>query len=106
MCLHDDRDIFIGAKTYWYSSLIDVILGETMSLYVAINYVSDMGLNDIIFEMNDKCVVDAFNSNKPAISEFGCLIKFCKTLFSFFNHNSHVTFDRKKANRVAHAFVG
>lgn len=37
----------------------------------------------MIFELDAKCVVDAFNSNRPSIAEFESLILVCKDLFSF-----------------------
>lgn len=40
------------------------------------------------------------------LSEFGSLISICKTLFTFFNHNSHVEFAKRNANKVTHSLEG
>lgn len=78
MCLQDDYDQFICARTHWSSPITDVLLRETLGLYLAIFWVCEFGYKDVIFEMDAKCVVDAFNSNNNVISEFGSYIKICK----------------------------
>lgn len=71
---------------------MDVLLGETMGLHLAINWLRKLGALRmyVIFEMYAKFVVDAFNSRNVALSEFGLLVSVCKTLFLFFNSNSHI----------------
>lgn len=68
---------------------------------------SRSGYKDVIFELDAKWVVDAFNLNKIVIFEFGALLGSYKSLFSFFKcYNSHVEFARRGANRVAHSQAG
>ncbi|KAL6549455.1 hypothetical protein OROHE_008572 [Orobanche hederae] len=105
LCIRDHLGNFIRAKTHWFTPLTAVLMGESMGLHLAINWVRELGLKDVIFEMDAKMVVDAFNSSKVVISEFGCLISSCKTLFSFFSNNSHVEFTWRNANKVAHSLA-
>lgn len=67
ICLRDERGTFIKAKTHCFSSIMDVFLGETMGLQLAISWVHEMGYNDVILEMDAKFVVNTFNSNTIVI---------------------------------------
>ena len=53
------------------------------------------------FETDCKAKMDAFHSHKIDQSEFGCLVKDCKALFSL-NVNLSLRFIKGQANRVAH----
>lgn len=107
MCLWDDADNFIRVGTPWFSPITDVPLGETMCLLLAIQWVRELGLKDVIIKLDAKMVVDAFNSKNTDIFEFGCLIKVCKSFFlTFFSHNIHVEFTRRNANMVVHSQAG
>ena len=59
----------------------------------------------ITLEMDCKEVVDACHSIRTDYSEFGSLIKECKTLFSH-GTNLKLCFIKRQANRVAHALDG
>lgn len=83
MCLRDDSENFIRAKTHWYSPIRNVLLGETMGFFLAINWVCELGCKDVIFELDAKYVVDAFNSKNVFISEFGFYSKFVRPIFLF-----------------------
>lgn len=56
-----------------------------MGLFLDINWVRELGYKDVIFELDVKFVVDAFNSKNVFIFEFGSLLKVCKTHFSPFS---------------------
>lgn len=76
-----------------------------MGLYLAIHWVRELNYKDVIFELDAKCVVDAFKSKRPSIAEFRSLISVCKELFTFLNHNSHTEFARRNANKVVHSLA-
>ena len=57
------------------------------------------------FETDSKLTVDAFLSTRNDLSEFGCIISSCRSLFSTFFSNSRVEFVRQQANVVAHALA-
>lgn len=50
----DEFGVFIGAKTHWISPILDVSLGEAMSLLLAIKWVRELGFTNIIFELDAK----------------------------------------------------
>lgn len=77
-------------------------------MYLAIKWVRELGFKDVIFELDAKLVVDAFNSPNVANNEFGCLVEHGHHLFlfSFFSDNSHVEFASTNSNKVAHILVG
>lgn len=56
--------------------------------------VESTNMTDMVFCMDAKLVVDAFNSNSIMFTEFGIIIKKFKSLFSFFSDNYYVKFAR------------
>lgn len=62
--------------------ITNVLLGETMSLFLAINWVRKLGYKDADCKLDAKFAVDAFNS-KASLFAFGSLIKACKNIFLF-----------------------
>lgn len=58
---------FIRAKTIWFSPITDVIIGESMGLLLAINWVRELDYKDVVFELDAKFFVDAFKSRKAPI---------------------------------------
>jgi len=58
--------------------------------------------NHVNFVLDSKSVVDRFNSNLVDSSELGCIIQACRQLFGCNFQNSHVEFNRRQANGVAH----
>lgn len=76
ICIRDDTNNFIGSQTHWYTPIIEVYIGKTIGLFLAIKWVRKLGYKDVIFEMNAKIIVDAFNSNQMANNEFGFFFGF------------------------------
>lgn len=59
-------------------ALGNFIMGETMGLYLAISWVREVSFKEIIFEMDEKMMVVAFNSNKIVLYlNFSRLISVC-----------------------------
>lgn len=56
-------------------------------------------------ELNSKCVVDSFNSNKLDESDFCAITEDCKYFFSPFFTNSTIKFIKRQVNEVVHNLV-
>ncbi|GAU39132.1 hypothetical protein TSUD_23110 [Trifolium subterraneum] len=102
VCIRDDQGQFVLAKTKWYSPILDVDTGEALGLLSALKWVKDLHLNNVVFELDSKRVVDKFNNNMIDESVFGDIIKDCKHVFNSYFTNSHVEFIRRQTNGVAH----
>ncbi|KAL8489170.1 hypothetical protein ACS0TY_025170 [Phlomoides rotata] len=76
--------------------------GEAIGLFEALNWIKDLGLKDVVIEMDAKLVVDAFNVvHGDSISVFEDIIDACKCIFK-----SHpfckVVWVGRQANFIAH----
>ena len=67
---------------------------------------ADLHYDHVDFVLDSKSVVDRFNSNLVDSSELGCIIQVCRQLFGCNFQNSHVEFNRRQANGVAHELAG
>lgn len=103
MCLRDDGGHFLRAKTYWFSPLTNMFL--MVKLWACIWPFSGLESWASTTWSSKWMVVNAFNSHNNVISQFGCLISSCKSLFSLVSNNSHVEFAGRNVNRVAHSLV-
>ena len=102
MCLRDDDDVFVLARTDWFAPLCDIDVGEAVGLHTALDWLSNQQFDNVDFVLDCKRVVDCVNSRLDDSSEFGCIITACKQLLVDRFQNSHVEFNRRQANRVAH----
>jgi len=82
-----------------------VDVGEALGLHSALQWLSDMQLDNVDFETDSKLTVDAFRSSRSDLSEFGCIITSCRILFHNLFSNSRVEFVRRQANGVAHTLA-
>ncbi|KAK2425311.1 hypothetical protein QL285_035568 [Trifolium repens] len=69
--------MFVLAKTEWLSPITDVDIGEALDLLSALNWVHDLRLENVDFELDSKNVVTSFHSKHPNVSELGDIIKDC-----------------------------
>lgn len=73
-----------------------------MELYHAIQWIHDLRLTNVDFEIDSKKVVDFFNRGRRDITEFGIImdssIRYCNSHLI----NYHVEFIRKQSNEVVH----
>jgi hypothetical protein len=102
ICLRDDRGEIVSAKTDCFSPLCDVAVGEAIGFHTALKWMSDLHYDNVDFALNSKIVVDHFRSYVEDDSEFGCIMHACRQLFENSFQNSHVEFNRRQANGVAH----
>jgi hypothetical protein len=105
MCIRDDSGAFIRAKTEWFSPKCTVHVGEALGFLSALRWVHDLNLGPIDFELDSKIVVDSFFSSNSDSTEFGDIIKNCRTLFTDLYINSSVEFIRRQTNEVVHSLA-
>jgi ribonuclease HI len=70
------------AKDDYNTPICDVRVGETLGLLSALDWVHNLNLGPVDFELDSKLVVDSFNSNKVDVTEFGEIIPHRIRLFS------------------------
>jgi hypothetical protein len=62
LTLRDDAWDFVLAKTTWFSPLCDVDIGEAVGLHTALEWTSDLQLDNIDFALAYKKAADAFRT--------------------------------------------
>ena len=62
ICIRDEGGVFVLARTVSFSGVCPVDIGEASSLYHALQWVSDMHLDNIDFEVDSKTTKDALYS--------------------------------------------
>jgi len=67
-----------------------------------LDWTSNQQFDNVGFVLDSKRVVDCVNSILDDNSKFGCIITACKQLLVDRFQNSHVEFNRRQANMVAH----
>lgn len=82
MCIQDNDDCFVLAKTTLVSLLCLVKAGEALGLYTVLTWMVDLQLDDMDFVLNSKNVVDYFNTYSSDIIKFDSIMLFCITLIS------------------------
>ena len=102
MCIRNEEGRFIRAKTMWFSPVCSVDVGEALGLFYAIQWVRELRLQNVDFEVDSKRVAYYFNRSNRDITVFGNImdsnIHYCLSNLE----NSHVEFIRRQANAVAH----
>jgi len=105
ICLRDSDGAFVLAQSITHPCPVSVDVGEALGLHSALQWLSDMHFDNVDFESDSKLTVDAFLATRNDLSEFGCIISSCRSLFRNFFSNSRVEFVRRQANAVAHALA-
>jgi hypothetical protein len=102
ICIRDDHGRFVLARSEWITPVMDVEVGEAIALLHAIRWTNELQIRDIDFEVDCKRVVDSLYNNSHYASDFGAIIRDCRSLLNTSLMNSHVKFIRRQANEVAH----
>ncbi|XP_039691241.1 uncharacterized protein [Medicago truncatula] len=105
LCIRDEYRNFIKAKTLWSIPVCSSDVGEALGLYHAIQWVRELQLSNVDFELDAKKVVDYFNKGGNDISEFGAIMDECRKNCNDCFENSKVEFSRRQANVVAHTLA-
>jgi hypothetical protein len=105
MCIRDSEGTFLLAKILSFSPKYSVPLGEAIGLLFAIQWLGDMGCDNLDFALDSRIVTKAFHHQRPDISEFGQVVATIRRLFTSSFSNSRVEFNRRQANVVAHVLA-
>lgn len=105
ICLRDEGGVFVLAKTISYIGVYSVDIGEALGLHLALQWVSDMQLDNIDFEVDSKTTKDGIYSGREDIYDLGNIITASRTLLLSKFVNSRVEFVRRQANVVAHTLA-
>lgn len=59
ICIRDEHDSFVLARTDWLYPPVDVDIGEALGLLTALQWLRDLQLQNVDFEVDSKSVVDS-----------------------------------------------
>jgi len=62
ICIRDEHGVFVLAKTVSFEGVYAVEVGEALGLFHALQWTSDMQMDNIDFEVDSKVTKDAFTS--------------------------------------------
>lgn len=80
--------------------------GEALGLLQGLQWVHEMNLANVIFELDAKVIVDSVHSNSNDFLEYaGSIIKECKHILALNPTYIGVVFVRRQANVVADSLV-
>ncbi|XP_039683319.1 uncharacterized protein [Medicago truncatula] len=102
----DGEGNFVLAKTMNFAVVHAADVREALGLYHALEWLWDMQLDNIDFEVDSRTTQLAFYARKDDVSEFGNVITACRGILSTKFTNSRVEFIQRQADEVAHVFVG
>lgn len=105
LCIRDAAGNFMKAKTLWLRPMCTPEVGEALGLFHAIQWVQELQLTNVDFELDAKKVVDYFHKGSNDVSEFGAILEECKRCCNLYFENSKVEFSRRQANEVAHTLA-
>jgi len=97
MFIRDAEGAFVLARTEWFSPTTDVDIGEAIGLLKAMEWVRDLHLWNMDFEVDSKTVVNNIYGKQIGVSDFSAIITHCVHLLCTDLINSHVKFIRRQA---------
>ena len=75
-----------------------------MALCIALIWIRELSLCNVIFESDYKAMVNTFHSSRPDYYEFGLLVSRCMSLASLIE-NISIIFVKRQDNVVAHTLA-
>ncbi|AES60782.2 hypothetical protein MTR_3g111390 [Medicago truncatula] len=88
MFIRDEAGQFVAAKTLRSGPICESGIGEALGLSYAIQWVHELKLTNVDFEMDAKRVVDYYNKVSNDISEFSATIDDCRRRCCYWFENS------------------
>lgn len=98
MYIRDDEGRFVLAKTEWLTQLLDVDFGEALGLLSTLQWMCDLHLGNVDFQLDFKTVVDSLYGGKSAISNYSTMLNDSKRMLASDLATSDVMFIRRQAN--------
>jgi len=96
------HELFVLAKTEWFAPVCEVHVDKALRLLSTLEWVHQLHLGPIDFELDAKKVVNSFSSAHQDVTEFGMIIHNCKTIFKQYYINSRVEFVKRQTNETIH----
>jgi len=81
MYIRDDFGEFVLARTYWFSPLCDIAVGEAVGLHTTLEWVSNLQFNNVDFASDCHKVVESSHTNVNDNNKFCCIINACRHLY-------------------------
>lgn len=82
ICLRDESGVFVLAKTISFYGVNSIDIGEALGLYHALQWMSDMQLDNMDFEVDCKNTRDVIYSCREDFSVLGIIITASQSLLS------------------------
>ncbi|XVF78193.1 hypothetical protein PTKIN_Ptkin14bG0110300 [Pterospermum kingtungense] len=101
MCIRDEYGSFAVARSSWTCTNMSV-KGEVTGLLHALEWVTPMGFDKVLSEMDCKGAVDAIRKGGNDVSATGAMVNHCR-LWLMQKPNFQFMYVRRQANIVAHA---
>jgi len=101
ICFRNSTGNFLLGKSDLNYSYVTVLQAEAISLLESIKMAISKAFHYVMFETDNKILVDLLKSTNPPINEIGDLVFEGKTLL-LNNSDYVVSFVRRQANKVAH----
>jgi len=105
ICIRDEHMAFVLARMECFTPMLEVDTGDALGLLTAMQWVKDLQLYNMDFEVDSKMVVDSIYGKQLGVSNFSVTIKDCIHLLCTDLVNSDVKFIRRQANEVAHSLA-
>ena len=78
--------------------------GEALGLLDALRWVCSIGYQRVIFEVDEKCILDSLKDGHSGRSEYGSIVSSCRDLLSL-EESFSVQFSHRQVNVLAHALA-
>jgi len=101
LCLRDEKGNFLKAFTATTTGVPTPREAEAWALHQAINWTHHLGMQNVIFELDCKLVVDNMVNNKKGSTEFHAILHRCRAILSN-SPNSRMSFEKRQANLITH----
>lgn len=102
ICLRDEGGTFVLARATSFGGVHPIDIGEALGLHLDLQWVSDLQLDNIDFEVDSENTQEAIYSSWEDISEFGNIITTFRVLLSSKFVNSRTEFVMRQANAGAY----
>ncbi|KAL8488906.1 hypothetical protein ACS0TY_024994 [Phlomoides rotata] len=101
MVLHDDKGSFIACRCLTLSGIYAVELGEAFRVYEVLSWIKNIGLMNIVVEMDAKMVFGELACPSKSRSVLGNVIDSCNLMLGNFSYGDFSLVNRK-TNFIAH----
>lgn len=91
-CITDAAGNYVIAITEWVKPILDVDLGEALSLLPVMQWARDLNLVNMDFETDSKPVTDSIYNNNDGVHDSITILKDCRHLLMIDLENSDIKF--------------